>query len=90
MTYKLVITEEYEEKLGKFLKKHPDLIDRYFYTMSLLETNPYHNSLRFHKLKGNLKGLYSISINDKYRITIEFLLDDKELIPIDVSNHYYD
>jgi proteic killer suppression protein len=88
MTYKLLITEEYEAKLGKFLKKHPDLIDRYFYTMSLLEINPYHNSLRFHKLQGKLKSLHSVSINDKYRITIEFLIDDKELIPIDVSNHY--
>jgi plasmid maintenance system killer protein len=56
--------------------------------MALLEANPYHNSLRLHKLTGKLTGLSSVSINNKYRITIEFIIDDKEIIPIDVSNHY--
>ena len=38
------------------LKKHPHLIQRYFDTMCLLEANPYHNSLRFHKLRGKLNS----------------------------------
>lgn len=88
MAYNLVITERYEEKLAKFLKKHPELNNQYWNTMELLEANPYHNSLRLHKLTGKLKGLSSVSINDKYRITIEFIIDDKEIIPIDVTNHY--
>jgi hypothetical protein len=29
-----------------------------------------------------------VSINDKYRITIEFIIDDKEIIPLNVTNHY--
>ena len=88
MAYNLVITERYEEKLAKFLKKHPELNNQYWDTIELLEANPYHNSLRLHKLTGKLKGLSSVSINDKYRITIEFIIDDKEIIPIDVTNHY--
>ncbi len=88
MAYNLVITERFEEKLAKFLKKHPELTNQYWDTMVLLEANPYHNSLRLHKLTGKLKGLSSVSINDKYRITIEFIIDDKEIIPIDISNHY--
>jgi mRNA-degrading endonuclease YafQ of YafQ-DinJ toxin-antitoxin module len=88
MAYNLVITERFEEKLAKFLKKHPELMNQYLDTMALLEANPYHNSLRLHKLTGKLNGLSSVSINNKYRITIEFIIDDKEIIPIDVSNHY--
>ena len=88
MAYNLVMTEHFEEKLAKFLKKHPELINQYWDTMALLEANPYHNSLRLHKLTGKLTGLSSVSINNKYRITIEFIIDDKEIIPIDVSNHY--
>ena len=88
MAYNLVITERFEEKLAKFLKKHPELNNQYWDTIALLEMNPHHNSLRLHKLVGKLKGLSSVSINDKYRITIEFIIDDKEIIPIDVSNHY--
>ncbi len=88
MAYNLVMTEHFEEKLAKFLKKHPELMNQYWDTMALLEANPYHNSLRLHKLTGKLTGLSSVSINNKYRITIEFIIDDKEIIPIDVSNHY--
>ncbi len=88
MAYNLVITERFEEKLAKFLKKHPELNNQYWDTIALLEVNPYNNSLRLHKLVEKLKGLSSVSINDKYRITIEFIIDDKEIIPIDVSNHY--
>ena len=88
MAYNLVITERFEEKLAKFLKKHPELMNQYLDTMALLEANPYHNSLRLHKLTGKLTGLSSVPINNKYRITIEFIIDDKEIIPIDVSNHY--
>ena len=88
MAYNLVMTEHFEEKLAKFLKKHPELMNQYWDTIALLEANPYHNSLRLHKLTGKLTGLSSVSINNKYRITIEFIIDDKEIIPIDVSNHY--
>ncbi len=88
MAYNLVITERFEEKLAKFLKKHPELNNQYWDTIALLEVNPYHNSLRLHKLVGKQKGLSSVSINDKYRITIEFIIDDKEIIPLDVTNHY--
>ncbi len=88
MAYNLVITERFEEKLARFLKKHPELNNQYWDTIALLEVNPYNNSLRLHKLVEKLKGLSSVSINDKYRITIEFIIDDKEIIPIDVSNHY--
>lgn len=88
MAYNIVTPERYEEKLVKFLKKHPELNSQYWDTIELLEANPYHNSLRLHKLVGKQKGLSSVSINDKYRITIEFIIDDKEIILIDVTNHY--
>ncbi|PJC38026.1 type II toxin-antitoxin system mRNA interferase toxin, RelE/StbE family, partial [Candidatus Peregrinibacteria bacterium CG_4_9_14_0_2_um_filter_41_14] len=34
----------------------------------LFRANPFHPSLRLHKLKGKLVGLWSISIDRKYRI----------------------
>ena len=52
-----------------------------------MESNPFHPSLRIHALQGKLKGLHSISITLSYRLTIEFLIDDKEIIPIDIGTH---
>ena len=52
MRYIIVRTDEYRKKLTKFLKKHPDMIERYIKTIEIMEVNPHHPSLRLHKLKG--------------------------------------
>jgi len=84
---KLIFTESYEKRARKFLKKHPDLISKYQKTLMLLEINPAHPSLRLHKLSGKLSELYSVSINISYRITIDFLIQNDTIIPIDIGNH---
>jgi len=87
ISYKLIYPESYNKKASKFIKKHKDLIKQYEKTLKLLELDPYHPSLRLHKLQGKLEGLYSISINITYRITIEFIIKDSEIILIDVGHH---
>lgn len=87
MTYQLFFTESYNKKAKKFLKKHPNLIKQYQKTLELLELNPFHNSLRLHPLQGKLKGYYSVSINISYRITLEFMITDKKIIPIEIGDH---
>ena len=49
--------------------------------------NPHHPSLRLHGLKGKLHGLHSISINLKYRITLELIITENEIIPINAGDH---
>lgn len=88
MIYKLSIPDTYTKKLVKFLKSHPELIEPHKKTLELLETNPYHPSLRLHTLKGDLKDFYSVSINLKYRIVINFIIDNQQIILIDINSHY--
>jgi mRNA-degrading endonuclease YafQ of YafQ-DinJ toxin-antitoxin module len=88
MTYQLITPENYEKKLGNFLKKHPELIKPYYKTLQLLEINPYHPSLRLHTLEGNLKDCYSVSINMKYRIVIDFIIENKQITLTNIGNHY--
>jgi len=40
-----------------------------------------------HALSGRLQGLHSVSINLSYRITIELLINENEIIPINVGDH---
>jgi len=68
MPFQLVFTQGYERLALKFLKQHPELKNQYFKTLSLLELNPYHPSLRLHALSGKLQHLHSVSINLSYRI----------------------
>jgi len=88
MTYQLITPENYEQKLAKFLKIHTELVKPYAKTIKLLEIDPYHPSLRLHKLEGKLKDLYSVYINLKYRITINFIIENQQIILIDINNHY--
>lgn len=85
--YQILFTDDYKKRAKRFLKKHPDLGMVYLKTFTLLEANPFHPSLRLHPLKGNLAGLHSISINLSYRITLEFLIVDKQITPINIGDH---
>ena len=87
MNYKIVRTDEYFKKLKKFIKKHPDVLERYIKTIELIEIDPYHPSLRLHKLQGKLNIYYSVSINMKYRVVIDFMIQDNKIIPIDIGTH---
>jgi len=69
------------------LKRHPDLRQQYLKTLQLLEANPYHPSLRLHTLSGRLAGVHSVSINLSYRITLELLIQDERIIPVNVGDH---
>ena len=85
--HKLIFTETYQKKEQGFLKRHPDLIERYKKTLKLLELTPNHQSLRLHKLKGKFSDKYAISITYSYRIILAFAIVDTEIVLIDIGHH---
>lgn len=87
MPYQLVFTDDYTRRALRFLKRHPELKAQYGKTLALLEMNPQHPSLRLHALQGKLQGLHSVSINLSYRITLELLIADGQIIPVNVGDH---
>ena len=87
MNFQLIFTEQYEKRAARFLKRHPDLEKQYLKTLQLLEMNPHHPSLRLHPLSGRLAGLHSVSINLSHRITLELLITEAEIIPVNIGDH---
>ena len=85
--YRLIFTESYLKREKQFLKRHPELIERYKKVLKLLETNPNHPSLRLHKLRGKFAGKYSVSITMSYRIILAFVITEKGIVLIDVGSH---
>jgi len=85
--YRLVFPESYVRRSRKFLKKHPEVRKQYQKTLELLELNPYHPSLRLHGLQGRLSGLSSVSITMSYRIVLEMIIQDSDIILVDIGNH---
>ena len=87
MSYTLIFTDSYKKRARRFAQKHPELKEPYRKTLQLLAHNPYHPALRLHALKGKLTSLHSVSINLNYRITLEIIVNEKEIIPINVGSH---
>ncbi len=87
MNYRIIYTPGYNRRAARFLKKHPDLALQYEKTLQLLEVDPFHPSLRLHRLKGALAGMHSVSINMSYRITLEMIVQEKSLLLVDVGSH---
>ena len=87
MTWQLIFTEQYNRRAAKFLKRNPAIENQYAKALELLVHNPHHPSLRLHVLSGKLTGLQSVSINLKYRLTIELIISDQEIILINVGDH---
>jgi len=85
--YKIILTDSYRKKAIKFLKKHKDLKEKYIKTLTILQNDPYHPSLRLHKLQGKQREYFSISINMSYRVVIDFIIENEEIIPIDIGSH---
>ena len=87
MAWQLVFTEQYNRSAARFLRLHPDATGQYAKTLKLLQANPHHASLRLHALKGKLSRLHSVSIILSYRITLEMLITESGIVPINVGDH---
>jgi len=87
VSFTLIFTASYNRRAIKFLKKHPELKKQYLKTLQLLALNPFHPSLRLHALEGRLSELHSVSINLSYRISMEFIIEQHEIIPVNVGTH---
>jgi mRNA-degrading endonuclease YafQ of YafQ-DinJ toxin-antitoxin module len=83
----VILTTRFKRKADNFLKIHPTLKPKYKKTLLLLQANPFHPSLRLHKLKGNLSDFYSVSLNMQYRILLDFIIKDDQIILINIGDH---
>jgi len=87
MPYTLIYPDSYIKRARKFLRKHTDIHRQYEKALKLLELDPYHPSLRTHKLEGRLQGLHSVSINMSYRIVLDIEIHNEDIILINIGNH---
>jgi proteic killer suppression protein len=67
------------KKLPLTIKKKAEIKEKIF------RKNPFHPSLKTHKLKGKLKDIWSFSVDNKYRII--FIFDNNDVIFLDIGGH---
>jgi addiction module RelE/StbE family toxin len=87
-----VIWEEgFRRALKRLIKKQPLLQVKVIATLECLTDNPFDPSLKTHKLKGELKGLWACTVEYDCRIIFSFqeIVGETEsaLMMIDIGSH---
>jgi mRNA-degrading endonuclease YafQ of YafQ-DinJ toxin-antitoxin module len=71
----LVWSAGFVRKFKRLAKKNPQLRIQIEKTLELLTEDPFNSSLRTHKLKGDLGGVWSCSVDYDNRILFEFMIN---------------
>lgn len=70
--YELFVSDIFKKRARKFLKKHPEFRQPIKDTLDLLARNPFAGKLKTHKLSGENKGQWAVSLSCEYRILFMF------------------
>ena len=85
--FTLDATEYFLRRARKFLKKHPDLKERFAQVVEDLRQDPFAPHLAYHPVGGKLKGVQAVSLTESYRIILTLEIADKEIILLDIGSH---
>lgn len=85
--FTIVTTEYFLRRARKFLKKHPDLRQRFAQVVDDLQQDPSAAHLAYHRLGGKLKDLQAVSITYEHRIILTIEVTDNEIILLDIGSH---
>jgi len=85
--YTLIWSTGFSRSAEKFIKKHPDLRNKFASILRDLENDPFQPHLKYHQLGGDFKKVQAISITYSYRITLTIVVSDSEIILLDVGSH---
>jgi len=85
--YNIKQTDTFEKKSIKFFKKHRDLVPKFKKVIDKLADDPFDNSLKTHKLKGNLSDFYACSLTYQYRIVLTIEIRDEEIVLVNIGTH---
>ncbi|HEY9851108.1 MAG TPA: type II toxin-antitoxin system mRNA interferase toxin, RelE/StbE family [Leptolyngbyaceae cyanobacterium] len=87
----LVWDNSFRRAFKRLIRKHPQLQDKIFEVLELLETDPFAPSLKSHKLRGNLEGLWACWVEYDCRIIFSLATDEESgeelILLIDIGSH---
>ena len=87
----LVWDSSFKRAFKRSIRKNPQLKTKIFVVLELLLENPYNPTLKAHKLKGRLDGLWACWVEYDCRIiyTFKFVDDSEEesILLIDIGTH---
>ncbi len=87
MPYELVPTRQFERTSARFLRRHPELRDRFTRVLNELRVDPFQPHLRLHSLRGRLGGSHAVSLTYEYRIVLILFVEEERITLVDIGSH---
>ena len=82
----LIWGSSFKRAYRRIVKAHPHLGDKISECLEVFVNDPFHPSLRTHKLRGKLRGLWAFVVEYDCRVVFRFL-DDGDALLIDIGKH---
>ena len=87
----LVWDNSFRRSFKRLIRKNPQLHDKIFEVLELLDAAPFASSLKSHKLRGNLEGLWACWVEYDCRIVFSLATDEQSgeelIVLIDIGSH---
>lgn len=87
----LVWDSSFRRAFKRVVRKNPSLEERIFEALAMLEVDPFSPTLKAHKLKGELEGLWACWVEYDCRIIYKFQTNpdanEEMIILIDIGTH---
>lgn len=83
--FEMIRDDKFIKSAKKFLKKHPNLVDKFKQVVQKLENDPFEPSLKLHKLQGNLEKFHAVCLTYEYCVIL--VIVNKQIILVDIGTH---
>jgi addiction module RelE/StbE family toxin len=87
--FRVLPKKQFLKTSARLTKRNSSLDPQLSKVLETLENDPFAPSLKTHKLKGNLAGLYACSLTHDLRIIFELISNTVHLIDIGTHDEVY-
>lgn len=85
--WQLVWTEAFTRRCRKLIRRNRELHDALAAALALLAEDPRHPRLKLHALRGDLEGLWAVSVTYSVRLVLVLKEPDKEIVLLALGSH---
>lgn len=83
----IAFSSSFKRAFKKKVKTRKEIEDLFWETAELFIQDPFHSSLKTHKLSGKLKDLWSFSVEYDLRVIFYFEDNNSKAVFIDIGSH---
>jgi addiction module RelE/StbE family toxin len=85
--WQLVWTEAFARRARKLVRRNRELHEALGAALALLAEDPRHPRLKLHPLRGDLEGLWAVSVTYSVRLVLVLKESDEEIVLLALGSH---